>query len=86
MLFATACAGIGGSLAALPLFSWAAKTEVKASRKGRFEAINTELKDPKTFAILTPEQEARLNENLAILSVQKEKKNPLKNLKEGDKN
>lgn len=75
--------GLVGTLAAFPLFAWAARAEVGASRKGRFEAMRKELNDPKTFAILTPEQEARLNENLAILSVQKEKKNPLKNLKEG---
>ena len=36
MIFTMACAGIGGSIAAFPLFSWAAKAEVKASRKGRF--------------------------------------------------
>ena len=82
MLFATACAGIGGSLAALPLFSWAAKTEVKASRKGRFEAINTELKDPKTFAILTPEQEEKLKLNLDLLSTKKENKKRFNGLKE----
>ena len=74
MIFTMACAGIGGSFAAFPLFSWAAKAEVKASRKGRFEAINTELSNPKAFAILTPEQEEQLISNLSQLGVKKENK------------
>ena len=74
MIFTMACAGIGGSIAAFPLFSWAAKAEVKASRKGRFEAINTELSNPKAFAILTPEQEEQLISNLSQLGVKKENK------------
>ena len=45
----------------------AAKAETKASRKGRFEAMNKELKDPKIFATLNDEQEKKLNENLEIL-------------------
>ena len=75
--------GLVGTIAAFPLFAWAARAEAKASRKGRFEAMRKELNNPKTFAVLTPEQEARLNENLAVLSTQKEKKNPFKNVKEG---
>ena len=74
MIFTMACAGIGGSIGAFPLFSWAAKAEVKASRKGRFEAINTELSNPKAFAILTPEQEEQLISNLSQLGVKKENK------------
>ena len=74
MIFTMACAGIGGSIAAFPLFSWAAKAEVKASRKGRFEAINTELSNPKAFAILTPEQEEQLISNLSQMGVKKENK------------
>jgi len=75
-------AGLGGTIAAFPLFSWAAKAEVKASRKGRFEAMNKELNDPKTFAILTPEQEEELNTNLALLSFKKETKDPFKSFRE----
>ncbi|MBE6345524.1 MAG: LacI family transcriptional regulator, partial [Spirochaetaceae bacterium] len=77
--------GVGGILAtvsAFPLFAWAAKAEVKASRKGRFEAMRKELNDTKTFAVLTPEQEIQLNKNLSILSQQKEKKNPFRGIKE----
>ena len=77
--------GILGTAAAFPLYAWAAKAEVKASRKGRFEAMNKELKDPKTFAILTPEQEEELNTNLALLSLTKNSKNPVTRLKDGVK-
>lgn len=74
--------GIIGSVAAFPLYAWAAKAEVKASRKGRFEAMRKELNDTKTFAVLTPEQEQEVNKNLKTLGLQKETKNPFKGIKE----
>ena len=74
--------GIIGSVAAFPLYAWAAKAEVKASRKGRFEAMRKELNDTKTFAVLTPEQEQEVNKNLKTLGLQKEVKNPFKGIKE----
>ena len=40
----------------------ATKAEVKAARKGRFQAMREELNSPNTFAILTPEQEKKLEE------------------------
>lgn len=83
MIISGIAGGVLASLAALPLFSWAARAEVSASRKGRFEAMRKDLSNPKTFAVLTPEQESRLNENLLYLSDVKEKKNPLKGFKEG---
>ena len=49
---------LAGALAAFPLMSWGAKAEVSASRKGRFEAMRTELNNPKGFAVLTEEQAA----------------------------
>ena len=77
---------IGGAFvstfAAIPLYAWAAKAEVSASRKGRFEAIKKELNDAKTFAILTPEQEQEVAEILKTLQKEKEKKEPFKSLKE----
>ena len=75
--------GAVGSVVLLPLYAWGAKAEVKASRKGRFEAMRTELNDPKTFAVLNSEQESELQTNLDKLSKEKEKKNPFKNFKEG---
>ena len=44
-------------ISAFPLYAWAAKVEVGASRKGRFEAMRKELANPKGFAILTEEQQ-----------------------------
>ena len=49
--------GIASSIAAFPLYNWAAKKEIHASRKGRFEAMRNELNNSKLFAVLTPEQE-----------------------------
>ena len=51
--------GIGavvGMVAAFPLYAWASKIEVSASRRGRFEAMRKDLKSPNGFAVLTPEQ------------------------------
>ena len=78
-------AAIGALLAtaaAFPLYAWAARAEVNASRKGRFEAMTKELNDPKTFAVLTPEQEKELEKNLAQTAAIKEKKSPFKGIKE----
>lgn len=82
MLGTMAFGGIASTIAAFPLFAWAAKAEVKASRKGRFEAMRKELDDPKTFAVLNSVQEAKLEENLNKLSDKEEKKTPLKSIRE----
>ena len=67
---------LAGSLSAFPLMSWEAKAEVSASRKGRFEAMRNELKNPNGFAILTPEQTEKANElaKTAVLEEDKKKK------------
>ena len=67
---------LAGALAAFPLMSWGARAEVSASRKGRFEAMRTELNNPKGFAILTEEQiaEAEKNAENVILDEDKKKK------------
>lgn len=80
-----ASAGIGAMLAsaaAFPLYAWAAKAEVKASRKGRFEAMTKELNSPKAFAVLTEEQEKELKQIVNNLPPEKKNKNPIKSLKE----
>jgi len=67
---------LAGSLAAFPLMSWGAKAEVGASRKGRFEAMRNELKNPSGFAVLTPEQTEN-TQNIAktvVLEEDKKKK------------
>ena len=48
--------GLAGTIAAFPLMAWAAKTEVSASRKGRFDAMDKDLDNPNCFAVLTNEQ------------------------------
>ena len=63
--------GILSSLAGFPLFSWAAKKEIEASRRGRFDAMQKELNDPRVFAILTPEQEKELNEKTKLMPTPK---------------
>ena len=64
-MIATMATTMGGmflsTAAAFPLYAWAAKAEVSASRRGRFESMRTDLSNPKTFAVLTPEQEKYLN-------------------------
>lgn len=83
----TAITTIGGMLlstaAAFPLYAWAAKAEVSASRRGRFESMRTDLSNPKTFAVLNPEQEKELNQIIENMPHEKKKfPNPLKSLKE----
>ena len=45
-----------GTAASFPAIAWATKTQVSASRRGRFEAMRADLKNPAIFAVLTPEQ------------------------------
>lgn len=51
-----------GTLAAFPAIIWATKAKVSASRKGRFEAMNKDLQNPALFAVLTPEQQKKVDE------------------------
>lgn len=61
-LIPMAMGGIIASIAAFPIMAWAAKTETGASRKGRLEAMQTILKNPANFAVLTEEQKQQLAE------------------------
>ena len=65
---------LAGSLAAFPLMAWGAKAEVGASRKGRFEAMRSELDNPKGFAVLTEEQIAEAEENMKSIVLDEDKK------------
>ena len=65
---------IAGTLAAFPLFAWAAKAEVGASRKGRFEAMRKELKSPNGFAILTEEQKLEALKRAQNIQLEEDKK------------
>lgn len=64
-----------GTAVSFPAIMWATKTQVSASRKGRFEAMCTDLKNPAIFAVLTPEQmEKAKNDAKNVKLDEKEKK------------
>ncbi len=65
--------GLVGLIASFPLMAWAAKTEVSASRKGRFEAMKNELNNPKVFAVLTDEQLIEAQNNAMQIKPEKPK-------------
>jgi len=65
---------LAGSVAAYPLMAWGAKAEVSASRKGRFEAMRTELDNPNGFAVLTPEQINETEERAKNVVLEEDKK------------
>lgn len=65
------------SIACIPLAAYAAKLEVGASRRGRFEAMKTDLSNPNHFAVLTPEQIKQLeneSQNTVLTPEEKKKK------------
>ena len=70
----TAIGLLAGSVAAYPLMAWGAKAEVGASRKGRFEAMRTELDNPNGFAVLTPEQINETEERAKSVVLEEDKK------------
>lgn len=51
-----------GTAATFPAIIWATKAEVSASRKGRFEAMSKDLKNPAMFAVLNEEQQKKVEE------------------------
>lgn len=71
--------GIGalaGMIAAFPMFAWAAKAEVAASRRGRFEAMRKDLKNPKGFAVLTEAQIKEAEQKAQNIVIDNGKKSP----------
>ena len=75
MVVPTVIGGLLGTLASFPLQAWGAKAEVSASRRGRFEAMRNELKNPKGFAVLTDEQIKEARRNAGNIVLDEEKKN-----------
>lgn len=71
-LIPMAIGGLIASITAFPIMAWAAKTETGASRKGRLEAMQTKLKNPANFAILTEEQKQKLEEETKKIKLSKE--------------
>lgn len=51
-----------GTAVSFPAIIMSTKAKVGASRRGRFEAMNNELKNPAIFAVLTPEQQKKVDE------------------------
>lgn len=51
-----------GTAASFPVIAWSTKAKIGASRRGRFDAMNNELKNPAMFAVLTPEQQKKVEE------------------------
>ena len=75
---------VAGTLAAFPLMAWGARAEVSASRKGRFEAMRNELKNPNGFAVLTEKQmEDALDFSRAVVLEEDKKKSLTKKLTGG---
>lgn len=65
LIFSMAPSVIGmmvGTAASFPAILWATKAKVSASRRGRFEAMSNDLKNPAAFAVLTPEQQKKVSE------------------------
>lgn len=52
-----------GAAASFPAIVWSTKAQVSASRKGRFEAMRKDLNNPAIFALLTPEQRKKAEED-----------------------
>ncbi len=75
-----AIGGVAGVISAFPLYSWAAKAEVAASRRGRFEAMRKDLSNPNGFAVLTEEQTKLAKERAKQVILPKEKKSGFSNL------
>lgn len=75
---------IAGTLAAAPVISWAVKQEIFASKVGRQEAVNKELKSENQFAILNDEQlkEVQLLSESVEIKEETEKQKPPTALKE----
>ncbi len=65
---------ITGIIAAFPLYAWAAKAEIAASRRGRFEAMRKELKNPKGFAVLTEAQKQEAKNKASDIVLEENKK------------
>ena len=77
LISASVFAGVGSVLATLsafPLMAWGAKAEVSASRKGRFEAMRKDLKNPKGFAVLTEKQIEEANKKTQTIQLEDDKK------------
>lgn len=76
MMIPTAIGYVASIVASFPIMAWAAKTQVGASRQGRFEAMRKDLNNPNSFAVLTDEQlkQAQNDAQNITISEENEKK------------
>ena len=64
-----------GTIASFPAIVLSTKAKVSASRRGRFEAMSKDLNNPAIFAILTPEQQKKVDQLAKDIQIEdKEKK------------
>lgn len=77
-LVPTAIGLAAATIAMVPVTAWAARVQVGASRKGRFEAMNKDLKNPVHFAVLTEEQTKEAKEKAKNIPVDEDMKRMLK--------
>ena len=64
-----------GTIASFPAIVLSTKAKVSASRRGRFEAMSKDLNNPAIFAVLTPEQQKKVDELAKDVQIEdKEKK------------
>jgi hypothetical protein len=69
-----------GTAASFPAIILSTKAKVGASRRGRFDAMNKDLNNPAVFAVLTPEQQKKVDELAKGIEIEdKEKKRIEKN-------
>jgi hypothetical protein len=67
--------GILGTLVSIPLYAWAAKKEIQASKKGRYEAMRKDLENPANFVVPTKEQEEKITKIAEGMPLEVEKRN-----------
>ena len=73
MMIPTAIGYVASIVASFPIMAWAAKTQVGASRQGRFEAMRKDLSNPNSFAVLTEEQFKQAQNAAQNISLPEEK-------------
>ena len=72
MMLPTALGYIASIIASFPIMAWAAKTQVGASRQGRFEAMRKDLSNPNSFAVLTDEQLKQAQQDAQNITIPEE--------------
>ena len=72
----TTISGVLGVVTSYPIYAFFSNLESKIDRKKRFDTMENELKDPRIFSTLTPEQRVEFEKNLANLDKVEKSKTP----------